>query len=254
MTFSFHLSDKTYAGTHTIQKNKPIVQRVNIGNNHYWVMLPADFNKSNKYPVIIYLHGRKYDPPLSDRAKLHLDLKWLKNIKQLNFIVALPTLPLASYPTWTLRDNPFIKNVIEDVHRRYHQSESPLFLAGFSAGALHSLYTGLTGMFHVDGIIAFAYGLVDLHSHYLNADRNIPIFLAVGKFDPYVRANVRYSYRRLKTLKFRDVLYREYPIGHWVHDDFIKDLYVWINEKVVKINENREIALRHHSTDNRNIN
>lgn len=224
---------------------KPKIHKINLGNNHYWVVLPGDFNKNKKYPVIIYLHGRKYDPPHVDRAKLHLKYKWLKNIKRFNFILALPTLPLKSYPTWTTRDNGFIKNVIVNVLTKYNQSTSPVFLSGFSAGALHSIYIGLNEMIYVNGIGAFAYGLAHPLRNVSEEVKKISIFLAVGKFDHYTRGNVRYSYRVLKNKKFKDVIFKEYKIGHWVHDDFIKDLKKWVLKRTkIFFNKHNSLSLR----------
>ena len=244
-------TSKSYSNEE-IQFDRPITRRITLGANHYWVLLPNSFQLHKQYPIVIYLHGRKYGPVNADRAKLHLDTSWFKNSSVLNYIVAFPALPITSYPTWTLRDNPFIESVIQDVRRRFKQKISPLFLAGFSAGALHSLYTGLNRMFSIDGIIAFAYGLIDQRSPYLQADRSIPIFLAVGRFDYGVRANVLYSLNRLKRLSFSDVSYREYPIGHWVHDQFIKDLHKWVETRAAKILLNRELAIRNQLESRRN--
>jgi predicted peptidase len=209
-------------------RKKVRVFKINIAKDHYWLVLPRDFSNAKKYPVVLYLHGRKYDPPLSDRAALHLFTRWLPAIKKLKFALVLPTLPLRSYPTWTMRDNPFLVKVVKDVRRRLNQSSSPLYFAGFSAGALHSVYVGLNNYIKVDGICAFGYGLAQNYRTIPSNVKNIPVFLAVGKYDRYIRSNVRYSYRVLKKIHFRDVTYKEYPIGHWVHEDFIKDIQKWV--------------------------
>ncbi len=210
---------------------KPIIKKIKIKRGHFWLILPGDYKQGKDYPVIIYLHGRKYDPPNVDRARLHLIHKWLKNITVLRSIVALPMLPRTSYPTWTMRDNAYLKTTIDVVVNRFATKDSKIFLSGFSAGALHSIYVTLNGFIKADGVCAFAYGLAQDIRTIKHLVKDLPIFLAVGKNDRFTRMNVLYSYRMLKKFHFKDLTYREYSIGHWVHDDFIVDMEKWVFSK-----------------------
>ncbi len=212
----------------------PVIEKVQLGNNHYWIILPNNFDRNRKYPVIVYLHGRKYDAPSVDRAKLHLYSNWLPNITHLKSIIVLPTLPITSYPTWTTNDNKFIIKVIKASLKRYNQSASPLYLSGFSAGALHSLYMGLSSIIRVNGIGAFSYGLAQSHKSISSSLKNMPIFLAVGKKDIYSYGVVKYTYQILKKIKFRDITFRKYETGHWVHGNSIIDFQKWVLKKSKK--------------------
>ena len=117
-------TSKSYSNEE-IQFDRPITRRITLGANHYWVLLPNSFQLHKQYPIVIYLHGRKYGPVNADRAKLHLDTSCFKKRSVLNSIVAFPALPITSYPPCTTGDNPSSVRVIQDVRKRFTTNISP---------------------------------------------------------------------------------------------------------------------------------
>ncbi len=108
-----------------------------------------------------------------------------------------------------------------------------LVLAGFSQGGAIALYTALRFCEPLAGCLALSTylvgeeGLADARSE---ANRDLPIFEAHGRFDPMVPMERGLHCRdRLAELGYTP-LWREYPMQHEVCMEEIQDIGVWLTE------------------------
>jgi phospholipase/carboxylesterase len=106
-----------------------------------------------------------------------------------------------------------------------------LVLAGFSQGGALALHTGLRHAERLGGIVALSgfLPLADtLAAEASPANRDVPIFMAHGLYDPLIPpARARAGRDHLRALGYR-VEWREYPIPHGVGPDEIRDLARWL--------------------------
>ncbi|HVV67801.1 MAG TPA: alpha/beta hydrolase-fold protein [Gammaproteobacteria bacterium] len=111
-----------------------------------------------------------------------------------------------------------------------------ILLAGFSQGGAIALYTGLTQTERLAGIIALS---TFLPTQYFWIDKNItiqrdtPIFMAHGEFDPVVDFNLgKTSKDRLITLDCK-VDWHTYPMPHSVCPQEIQDIGTWLRKVLI---------------------
>ena len=108
-----------------------------------------------------------------------------------------------------------------------------IILAGFSQGGAIALHTALRYPDKLAGILALStyLPLADkLAGEASAANKNIPIFMAHGDYDPVVPiALAEMSRQKLITLDYK-VLWRTYPMEHGVLPDEIDDISVWFEQ------------------------
>ncbi len=106
-----------------------------------------------------------------------------------------------------------------------------IIVAGFSQGGMIALHTVARYPKPLAGIIALS-ACLPLHHRLLmeahQANRNTPVFLAHGLYDPVISIDVaRQSCTALRSI-VSDVEWREYPIEHHVSSDEIIDIRRWL--------------------------
>lgn len=106
-----------------------------------------------------------------------------------------------------------------------------IFLAGFSQGGAMALHCGLRHASTLGGIIALSTYLPlanKIASETNSANKNTPIFLAQGQFDPVVPPFLtQYTHNTLKTLNNRTT-YHNYPMAHSVCPEELLDISNWL--------------------------
>jgi phospholipase/carboxylesterase len=106
-----------------------------------------------------------------------------------------------------------------------------IVLAGFSQGGAIALYTGLRHRERLAGIVALSTYLVAadrLADEGTDANRDVPIFMAHGLYDPIVPvAAARRSRALLERLGYA-VEWHEYPMPHSVAREELDDIGAWL--------------------------
>lgn len=108
-----------------------------------------------------------------------------------------------------------------------------IVLAGFSQGGVIALHTGLLYRQKLAGIIALStYVAVPeaIQRSASGANKNIPIFMAHGRFDPVIPCNLGEQSRDFLEKAGYAVQWHEYPMEHSVYPDEIRDLADWLKE------------------------
>jgi phospholipase/carboxylesterase len=104
-----------------------------------------------------------------------------------------------------------------------------IFLAGFSQGGAMALFTGLRSPVPLGGIVTLS-GYLPLSSECepVIENKNTPVFIAQGRFDPVVLpAWTQYGRDWLQSHGFQHIAWHEYPMEHNICPEEIRDLRSW---------------------------
>jgi phospholipase/carboxylesterase len=110
-----------------------------------------------------------------------------------------------------------------------------IVLAGFSQGGAIALHTGLRHAERLAGILALSTYLPladSLATEASGANRDVPIFMAHGRFDEVIpMARAQQSRARLESLGYA-VSWQEYPMPHSVCGAQIADIAAWLLKRL----------------------
>lgn len=123
---------------------------------------------------------------------------------------------------------------LEEMRSSYPVDPERIFLLGFSMGSVMSLALALSRPSEIRAVIAhsgyFPEGAaLDFHRDRLGKCR---FFVAHGTLDPVIP--IRFG-RRAKALlaeQGADLTYQEYPIGHTMSEESIRDMARWLTENL----------------------
>ena len=197
---------------------------------------------AGKYPTIVTLHGRGTDEydllPLVESLGLN------------NVLLVSPRAPLQFNPggmmggfAWyetgeegvphaqTFQSNvDVLRRFLEEIKEAYPVNPERLILLGFSQGTVMAYAAGLLDPQSFRGIAALS-GYVPNKSGLpfkLQQLTHLPIFISHGEFDEVIP--VKFGRESADFLKAAgaDVDYHEYPMGHEVREETLRDLGVWL--------------------------
>jgi phospholipase/carboxylesterase len=106
-----------------------------------------------------------------------------------------------------------------------------IVLAGFSQGGVIALHTGLQYPEPLAGIIALSTYVAmpdTIRESASDANREIPIFMAHGRFDPVIPHSLGRQSADFLAGRGYPVQWHDYPMEHAVHPDEIRDLGDWL--------------------------
>ncbi|HAT8810204.1 TPA: alpha/beta hydrolase fold domain-containing protein [Legionella pneumophila subsp. pneumophila] len=108
-----------------------------------------------------------------------------------------------------------------------------IFLAGFSQGGAMALHTALHMTERLCGVIALSAYLPLAKHNKPQLDKNTPIFMGAGQFDPLVLPKwTLQSKDWLLANGYNEVSFHQYPMEHSICFEEIKDLSLWLNKQV----------------------
>lgn len=108
-----------------------------------------------------------------------------------------------------------------------------IVLAGFSQGGVIALQTGLQYPDRLAGIIALSTYIAlpaTIQESASEANRNVPIFMAHGRYDPVIPCSLGEQSRDFLVQAGYPVQWHEYPMEHSVYPDEIRALADWLSE------------------------
>jgi phospholipase/carboxylesterase len=110
----------------------------------------------------------------------------------------------------------------------------PVVLGGFSQGGTTSLAYALTHPGRVDGVVNLSGFLVGRESLDLPAEKlgDTPLFWAHGTQDPAVPFPLAVRGRKRLEAAAARMEARDYPMGHWVGPEEMRDLKEWLKREV----------------------
>ncbi len=202
---------------------------------------------AGNYPTIVTLHGRGTDEydllPLVESLGLN------------NVLLISPRAPLQFNPgnimggfAWyevgeegvphaqTFQSNvDVLRRFLGEIKEAYPVNPERLVLLGFSQGTVMAYAAGLLDPQSFRGITALS-GYVPNKSGLpfkVQQLTHLPIFISHGEFDEVIP--VRFSRESADFLKAAgaDVDYHEYPMGHEVREETLRDLGAWMKKLIL---------------------
>ena len=195
--------------------------------SRYYLYLPAGIESGQRWPLILYLHGRSLrGSNLSILTRYGLPAR-LQNDPTFPFVVLAPQLPGGQ--SWTDTDR--LAHLVEEIADRYPVDHSRIYLIGYSMGAGGVWRTAID---HADLFAAAAPTAAwtpDPSETVTRAVRDLPIRIDHGTADeaaPFVRAEAMAEALEAADV---DVTFEVYPGAD--HGELTRiykedDLYAWL--------------------------
>jgi predicted esterase len=210
----------------SVPTGKLISQPIHVGTEKmgYGLYVPATYEPSRRYPLIICLHGAGFD------GDTYLD-RWQPRLGE-DYILACPTLGEGDW--WTREGEALVLAVLSEVSREYHIDLDRVFLTGMSNGGIGTFLIGLNHPDRFAALIPMAGVLPHTLFPLLNNAKNTPFYVIHGAKDQVMPA--RYSRDVAAYLKEKgyQVTYREHehvhPVagGHFFPKEELPDLLNWL--------------------------
>jgi len=129
-----------------------------------------------------------------------------------------------------------LENFIDDACTRYPVDPRKLVLAGFSQGGFMGYRIALSDPERYAGLLAMSSWLPeeligDLEA--TDAHARLPALVLHGTEDPMVPIDRAYASRDALIKLSVPVAFREYPMGHEIKPDALRDMVGWLEEKVL---------------------
>lgn len=133
------------------------------------------------------------------------------------------------------RSRHIVLRFVDEVTGTYDVDGRRVFLMGFSQGAIMSLAAGLSEPERFRGIVAMNGRLLPQVTKLIAGPerlRDFPVLMVHGVEDRVIQ--VRYAREAREELSKLPVKldYREYPSGHWVTPDVLRDVRNWLKQQV----------------------
>src|SRR5262249_42561052 len=115
---------------------------------------------------------------------------------------------------------------------RFGTDPAQTFLLGFSQGAMMSLGVLVTAPEKVAGVVALsgrAPGELFGAPPTPDAAARVPLFVAEGPHDDVLPVNKGREIQQGLGSRLRDFTYREFPVGHGISDDELREVDAWLS-------------------------
>ena len=195
-----------------------------------------------KYPTIVALHGRGADA--SDLLPL------VESIGLTNLLVIAPRAPLRlnlglvqgyawydlfkegiPHPETFRTSLELLRRFLVEIRRGYPVNPQQLVLAGFSQGTVMAYAAGLTETPPVRALVGLS-GYIHKSALPVELDNlhSLSIFISHGTFDKIIPVELGRETAELLRRAGANVAYREYPMGHEVREETVRDLADWMRQ------------------------
>ncbi|WP_185852191.1 alpha/beta hydrolase [Blattabacterium cuenoti] len=122
---------------------------------------------------------------------------------------------------------------IHEAIKEYQLKQNPIWICGFSQGAILSYAIALKNSDKIKKVIALSGYLENsILPKKINYYTDLEFFISHGKYDPIIPVNwVKKGLKFLKQKKIFSLFYKEYDSGHTLNNINYQDLIHWIKEK-----------------------
>ncbi|MHB8902358.1 MAG: alpha/beta hydrolase [Thermoguttaceae bacterium] len=207
---------------------------------------PLHYEPKYAYPLLVWLHG----PGHNDERQL---VRIMPLISMRNYAAAAPR-GLTGQPLLGLdwpQDPRSIEVATHRVFRcigaaqeRFHIADRRVFLGGFDAGGTMAFRIALNQPESFAGVLSLGGALPTGHHPFgrLVAARRLPAFLAMGRDSEIYGPEKACDDLRLLHTAGVSVTLRQYPCGHELSAQMLRDVDRWIMEQITSPAEPSEFA------------
>ncbi len=218
-TVTEYTADSLSSGTYSYDGQDGFIWNFNSTWNYY-VYLPANFNSSKTYALVIGFHG-------DDGSAEAFEQSWENDANTYNFILAFPQSPTGDWyiPVGTAMD----KYIISTIKSKYQIND--VFLTGCSAGAKVIIYDALLnpGVFRGIGSVVgdIDFGSYNPGTYTFDNASGQHFYMINGALDTTVNPNyVKQTIANL-TAGGGIVIAKEYNMGHECPTYAFDNLSAW---------------------------
>jgi phospholipase/carboxylesterase len=206
---------------------------------------PKPSTQTALHPALVLLHGRGTDENDLLGLSPYFDPRF-----QIISVRAPMRFPYGGYTWFDLNDlgnvdagqltqsYQQVLQVIDELPTKYAIDPANIFLFGFSMGAMMSLVLSLANPKKFHGAVVHS-GLLPENvgiDYKWNELNNTSFFIAHGTEDPVVPVGFGKRSNELLSKTQASLVYREYPIGHTISEDSLRDTSEWLRLKLEERN------------------
>ena len=129
-----------------------------------------------------------------------------------------------------------LENFIDDACARYPVDPAKLVLAGFSQGGMMAYRIALSDPERYAGLLAMSSWLAPQLAEELTAQEahaQLPTLVIHGSQDPMIPIDRAYASRDVLLELKVPVAFREYPMGHEIRPEALREIVTWLEDKVL---------------------
>jgi len=215
------------------------------GDNHCTLFAPLHYEPGYAYPLIVWLHGEGFD----ERQLM----KVMPLVSMRNYAAVAPRgTCFLGYGEenrtgygWQQSDEQIaeaqqkIFDGIEAAEKKFHVDPRRVFLVGFDSGGTMAFRVATNHPQRFAGVMslcgAFPTDRTPLGN--LNAARRLPMFLAVGRDAQQYPASAVCDALRLFHTAGMSLTLRQYPCGHQLAPQMLRDVDRWIIEQITAVED-----------------
>ena len=197
---------------------------------------PLHYEPKYAYPLLIWLHG----PQCTDERQL---VRIMPLISMRNYVAAAPRgfsgrhgegLQWPQDPTSIERATHRVFDCIAAASERFHVASRRVFLGGFDGGGTMALRIAFNQPESFAGVLSLGGTLPQGHHPFgrLVAARRLPTFLALGRDSEVYGPDDACGDLRLLHTAGVSVTLRQYPCGHELASQMLRDVDRWIMEQI----------------------
>jgi predicted peptidase len=147
---------------------------------NYLLYLPPGYERQDKWPLVLFLHGAGERGDILDRVKLHGPPKLIEKGKQFPFIIVSPQCPSGHW--WNNEVLP-LSALLDDIESKYKVDRDRVYLTGLSMGGFGTWALAGYSPNRFAAIIPICGGGETLLARVL---KNMPVWAFHGGKDPVV--------------------------------------------------------------------
>ncbi len=207
---------------------------------------PLHYESKYAYPLLVWLHGPGHD----DERQL---VRIMPLISMRNYVAAAPrgfcsdnsqALDWPQDPQSIELASHRIFDCIEAARERFNVAAKRVFLGGFDGGGTMAIRLALSQPECFAGVLSLGGALPRGHQPFgrLVEARRLPAFLAMGRDSEIYGPDQACDDLRLLHTAGVSVTLRQYPCGHQLSDQMLRDVDRWMMEQIATPAETSEPA------------
>lgn len=219
----------------------------NLQHDFQFKVRPSNMEEGQKVPLLLVLHGYKSNMKDLFALKDYLDprltivslqaptpagkdkYKWFDLIfsNQGN---------VTGNPTEAEESRLLVSHFVDAAVNQFNANPQQVYLLGFSQGAMMSLYLTLSEPTKFAGAAILSgkaiEGLEDHISDNKKALSDLSILVTHGKKDQVISIDHAKEVERILSDLSMSLSYKEYPMGHQISEQCLKDIIVWFENEI----------------------
>jgi len=191
----------------------------------YLIYLPAEYDKQDKWPLVLFLHGAGERGDNLEKVKVHGPPKLIEHGKQFPFIVVSPQCP---QDHWWNNELSTLSALLDDVGKKYKVDQDRVYLTGLSMGGFATWALAASTPDRFAAIVPICGGGEILLTR---AIKHVPVWAFHGAKDPIV--SVKRSQDLVDALKkaggdVKLTIYPEASHDSWTATYDNPEVYEWL--------------------------